>query len=839
MIERRLTIQAFDSPVWLWLCVALALLAIASMYLLLRSERRLVPRTIGRLLLALRLTVIAVLCVVLLEPVLSWSYDLQRQTRTLIAVDVSRSMETVDEHAGPAEKLRWARALGIIGNESTDERLDRWQAALEAGEEPSWIDANDSQAEQPQEQLAEIRRNNLEAALGEVSRLSRKEIAARLLMTTAQPLLSTVGQLGGIELAIFAGSVAPFEATALAETIANPPSELNAERSDLAAPLSLRSSDTSELTGIVLLSDGRDHTQSAALQQAAQLGSAGTRVFPVVLGSKRRPRDLSISSLDYPSDMLQGDSGTLTATLSTSGFEGEAIEILLEGGADEELHQVVTPEGPRTRVQFELDAAEKGRVDYTLRAVIQPDELREDNNSESFRVNVLDDTIAVLLIEGEARWEFRFIDNALTRDERIDVSRVVFKQPYLGVLDQTFFPRSLPAGVESDESDEFDLAAYDVVVVGDTSPDDLPADFWSRAEEYVAKEGGTLIMVAGRRHLPSAFDDPTFARLLPLTGVRPIEIPPADPETPSADDVFELRLTGAGAAEPMLKFASDETDNRDVWSSLPGHYWGLTGEPKPGAAILVTTFARRDDAAASRSPAILRQPYGLGYVFWLGIDTTWRWRRRIGDEYHHRFWGQICRWAVENKAIVGTGFVKFGPEQSQYQVGESIVVRARWSQDFVRRYPEASASVKLFEAEADSTASPVQMTMKAVAGRPHVHEARFDALPPGDYRVELEIEPSLPDTEPVAAFVRVEEPRSPELNDVSANLELLEQIAASSGGALLYPEQLSELPVLLQGDAQRKVQSRELPLWSHWSVLAILGLLLTCEWVIRKLHGLP
>ena len=33
----------------------------------------------------------------------------------LVAVDLSESMNTTDQHAAPAEKLRWARALGMIG----------------------------------------------------------------------------------------------------------------------------------------------------------------------------------------------------------------------------------------------------------------------------------------------------------------------------------------------------------------------------------------------------------------------------------------------------------------------------------------------------------------------------------------------------------------------------------------------------------------------------------------------------------------------------------------------------------------------------------------------------
>ena len=44
-------------------------------------------------------------------------------------------------------------------------------------------------------------------------------------------------------------------------------------------------------------------------------------------------------------------------------------------------------------------------------------------------------------------------------------------------------------------------------------------------------------------------------------------------------------------------------------------------------------------------------------ALWVGTDGTWRWRHRIGDTYHHRFWGQIARWAADNKAAAGNDLI--------------------------------------------------------------------------------------------------------------------------------------------------------------------------------------
>lgn len=846
MIRPQFILQAFDSPAWLWLCVATALLAALLMVLLLRPERRLVPTAIGRLLLTLRLLTVAVLGLVLLEPVVTWSYGVEQTNRIVVALDVSDSMATHDDYARPAEKLRWARALGLIGNRATDARLDRWQAAFEAGNEPNWVEDGESGNAQQRAELAEVRRNNLEAVIAEVDALSRKEIAVRLLTQSADPLLASLGEIGEVDVQLFAGRSAPTESAAIVEDVENPSSQLFPDASNLAAPLSSPwSSDSAPPAGIVLLSDGRDHSGANPLEAAGRLASGGTRIFPVVLGSHRKPRDLAVAALDYPPELLQGDRGMLTATVNTSGFEGEEIEIVLEPGNSEPQSRRVTPTGPSTRVQFELAAdTDQQRIQYTLRAAQQPDELRLDNNTQSFHVNVLDDTVDVLLIEGEARWEFRFIDNALSRDERITVSHVVFQQPYLGVLDKPFFPSTIAGFGDSSDAEWSPFANYDLVMIGDVPPSDLPLDFWNRMEDYVAKTGGTVIFIAGRRYLPAAFAEKSFERLLPLTDLRPMALPLPLPASTPGDNSFGLTLTIEGAGSPMLQFASSESANREVWSSLPGHYWGVTGKPKPGATVLaaaVSDGTETDTAEEDAAPIILRQPYGLGYVFWMGIDSTWRWRRRVGDEYHHRFWGQLCRWAVENKAVAGTEFVKFGPEQSLYQQGETVVVRARWTRSFLSRYPDfkASAHLALTQGEESASTSKTTRVLQPAAGRPSVYEARFDSLPPGEYRVQLEVEPAIETAEPIVALLRVGEVRSAELSDVSSNPELLERIANVSGGRLLHPDELDDLPPLLAGPSRREERQQELPLWTHWSMLTLFCVLLATEWTIRKLNGLP
>ena len=74
---------------------------------------------------------------------------------------------------------------------------------------------------------------------------------------------------------------------------------------------------------------------------------------------------------------------------------------------------------------------------------------------------------------------------------------------------------------------------------------------------------------------------------------------------------------------------------------------------------------------------IALQKYGAGNVLLLSFDRTWRLRYRVGDPHHHRFWGQVLRWATTDKLSGGTTHARLGTDRLRYQAGERVAVRAQ------------------------------------------------------------------------------------------------------------------------------------------------------------------
>ncbi len=843
MLKRRLLFHTFETTGWFFFAVAAVVLALLLIVMLMRYERRLVPQRIGNALLALRIAVLLSLFLTLLQPVIAWTLDREHSGRILVALDLSESMQTADSHAGKGEKLRWARAMGMVGNADINERLDRWIQNFDEGREPQWVDDDETSDPQRREKIVQARQENIEGIFAEIDRLSRQEIGRRLLTETASPLLQQLQEIANVELRVFAGRSESAEAETLQTLVDRPPASLLAGISDLAAALSSGTSEnaSSPLIGVVLLSDGRDNGGQDAVAEAVRLGKLSAPVFPIVLGSRLQPKDLAIASLDFPKTAFKDDNLLLTATLNTAGFEGEEIEVRLEREGAEPSVKTITPLGRTTLVEFELDASEVGRHEYTVRAEVRPGETRGDNNSKSFAMMVTDDTVHALLLEGEARWEFRFIDNALLRDQRVQIEKVVFRQPYIGVLPETFFPRNLELSPNADDLEASPFAEADLVIVGDVAPDDISQTGWKLLQKFVAESGGTLVLIAGKQYFPLSYKSEIIDELLPMTNLRTVRITGPGAMGSPTERGFHLKLTPEGASETMLQFDTDVQRNREIWAGLPGHLWGLLGKAKPAADVFAYALqpGRQDNLSTQQQGAVIvRQIYGAGQVLWLGIDSTWLWRHRVGDKYHHRFWGQLARWSAENKVAAGNEFVKFGPDQTDIEAGDEALLRARWSQAFLKRNQDLKARVLIFRADQPAVLF-TELPLEPVETRPLMHEARVVALLPGEYRLKLVVDNADLGPDDVEALLFVNDRTTPELSDLSSNRALLSQLADVSGGRLVNPDQIGEIPSQLQNPDVSTTIRREIGIWDHWLVMLLFFALMTAEWVIRKLNGLP
>jgi hypothetical protein len=820
--------------------VALAvsfLVPLALIVMLYRWELRLVSRRAGMALLTFRLLGLAVIwSLAALQPTVAHVHVEETPSRVLVAVDLSGSMATADPQRSWTEKLQLAQALRLHEAHGIDAaQLAASLAALEQGQAPD-VD------------VAGLARS--------IDAMKRREIAQRLLTSAPANLVERFGHRHHVE-------VVGFHQTLI--DAAEPGALFDVETgsaTNLALPLqrSLEqgSDSAGKLLGVILLTDGQHNEAAAPLAVAKTLKDRDVPIYPIALGSKTPPADLAVLDVKAPAQVFKDAEATVTARLRVHGLPVQALTVTLDGPKGFAKQEKTIQHDGKDRVHtvefpIKLGVVGTQRLHIDVRPTSKtPAETTTDNNRLATVIRVASEKSRILIVEDEARWEYHYLSTALVRDPDLKVDRVLFSQPRLGTMPEDKLEalgharRELPA-VKSDKEDA--LWEFDAIVLGDVPGEHLPAEQARRLEKYVAERGGTLIMVAGKRYMPLQYQsaEHPLAKLLPIKKPTPL-VP---------NEGFAVLPTELGEKTPFLQLESTVEASRQRWGELPVHYWGVTGKLKPGAVALARAQTRGiraaeaaawDDKDGETDGIIVHQHYGFGKVVFLGLESTWRWRYRVGDHYHHRFWGQLMRWAVSDPFLPdGNRYVRFGSKAPAYRHDQEVELLARLGEETA--LPEAAALkvIRQREGKPDEIAALVQLAPQSQ--RPRMLEGNVKQLPAGNYRLELDIPElkdklaDLKDQSAEAHGFTVTPPENGEQVDLATNWELLQSLAQTSGGQLFTAADADRLPELLASQVQRKETRTEERPWQDlplagW-ILSVLILFLTLEWSLRKLAGLP
>jgi hypothetical protein len=811
------------------------------------AELRQVSPRAARVLLGLRVMAFAAVFVVLAgAPVVVRTVRESVPGRVLVAVDLSDSMRVTDPDRPIAEKLRLARALRLHDGVTADERIDEWLREAEQAGSPRYAPSGG------------VQRGLFEEVVARANGLTRVQAAERVLAPDGAGLLDRLKATHAAEVVGFAQGIAPLPSEPDQLPAALAARSPTAAFTDLKAPL-VRAADRlgSSLIGVVLLTDGRHNWGEPPLAAARTLGERGVPIFAVNVAPRDPPSDIavvavrpvvavaprgSVVPVEVQLRVTRRPPGPVELELKFPDGRPSLTRTVRHDGTDQ-VHEVTFhPRLDRAGLQSFAVEARSDRPDHA-----------PENDRRSARVNVTDSRPRVLLIDGEARWEFRYLLTALTqsREPPLEVRAVVFGQPRLGKGDDD--EPGLPALKLPDEADA--LAGFDCVILGDATAEQLPTRDRERLEKYVSDAGGTLVISAGKRFLPLGLAGATpetdpLRKLLPIRNLTAF----APPEG------FRPEFTEAGDRAWLLRLADSPEESRSIWRALPPHGWAAVGEPKDGAEVLARvpnqSPRRLGSPTVPDRPAALiaRQNYGFGRVLYLGLDSTWRWRFLVGHDHHHRFWKQVVQWAAADRLLPTTnpaGTIRFGTREPVYPPGRDAEFLLRTTEAVPRLGPDATKAVRLVRlpaAEGEPESLVGTFPLAGPEDRPRELTARFSNLPPGRYAAEPGIPewadhlrgPPGPDGRPgpLRSAFEVSPPEAEELADLTANLPLLEEMASASGGRVFEAAEVGELASLLAARSPVREYEVPTPLRRSWWTLALVTLLLTAEWVVRKVSGL-
>jgi len=645
------------------------------------------------------------------------------------------------------------------------------------------------------------------------------------------------------------------------------------QRTDLARAIEKVAAEMSgkQLAGVILLGDGRHNTPSRVEPLADQLGLQGVPICSVVMAPAQPPRDAAVISVRAPQTVTEKDKFLVNVELKLDGLAGQNVRVALYDAKRQVGTQTVrVPKdlhSTRPRVQFSDEPKGSGLHSYCVRIDKQDGEVFSANNEYPLTISVTKERIRLLVLEDRPRWEFRYIKNIFADRDRNVKLQYVIRHPDqiegqtarlkasasasrpLGQIEATLLPASPQEWMK-----------FDVIVLGDMPVEAFSEEQLQTLRKFVVERGGTLIVIAGPNHMPHAFSDTPIEEVLPVTfeaSNKPID--------GAVTAGFRTALTTAGRDSTVLFQDVDPDRNLAVWNAVPAIYWRHpTTVAKEAARVLAFAmppsppeFLRPaspetagDDEALRRMeeqrrqfershPLITVHQAAAGRVMMLSFDRTWRLRYRVGDTYHHRFWGQIMRWATADKLRAGTDFVKLGTDRTRYGPGKQVRVRAKIVQPDLSPVVSQNVYVKI-----SMDGKPrLRKKLEYLPHSPGMYEARIDKLDSGTYRLDLEA----PEAQPILAADKVKKVTtefsvdpvgSAEEVELSADRGLLGQLASRSHGVVLEPHQADEVLQALGPRSLLRRQRQELRLWDSWPLLVLIVLVATVEWVLRKRVGL-
>ena len=622
------------------------------------------------------------------------------------------------------------------------------------------------------------------------------------------------------------------------------------------------------LAAVIAFTDGVVTSGDDLTRAGREAARSNVPLFLVGLGDSHDPPDLVLSDLKADDVVLKGDQLVFEARLTAKGPNppSEVPVILYERVGEVRTERArtsvaVDPNGKPVPVKLVHVPQEVGEKTFVIEVPPQPGEAETLNNRMERAVLVTDSKkLRVLMIDGQPRYEYRFVKSLLEREtEAIKGNRAV-------ELDVLLLDAS-PGHWQSDKSGErlrgatptkSQLAEYDVVIFGDVDPAQVPKanQFFNDLADFVKTKGGGLIVLSGEHATPHKLFDTPLAELLPVTQTEAAAKTGGPPPTPAdrpITDTYLPRPTPLGRTHPLFRFVPDEAENVKVWDALRPFYWFSTGyRRKPSAEVLAVHPTRPSEGSdgGATHPLVLQHFVGGGRVVFFAFDETWRWRWRSGEERFNSFWTQAVRTTARSKV---TRVELKTDKQTAYRRNEPIRLTVRFPDD--QKPPDAGTAVKvqllrkpiflpgrpalIGDAETRSITLAAVRDPKAPDQPTRVYETLLPRTPEGEYTFTLTDGGPTGTTNRPRAEARVVPPPG-ELDRLEMDRAELTRAAAESRGKFYTladaDKLIDELP-----EAERVPLNDPTPLvqvWSHALAYLLLALLLGCEWWVRRRRGL-
>jgi uncharacterized membrane protein len=570
---------------------------------------------------------------------------------------------------------------------------------------------------------------------------------------------------------------------------------------------------------VILASDGADNAGGVDLETISEIRRQRIPIHTIGFGKEQATRDVEISDVQVPARALPDSRLSAIVSFHQNGYAGQKAKLTVKEGAKVLAQQMVTlkKDGQEQSETLLFNAGTAGVK--SVETSIEPlaGEESTKNNLVTRLVNVDARKPRILYLEGEPRWEFKFLRRAVEDDRTIDLVTIlrttqnkIYRQ---GIANPDELKDGFPTKVE-------ELFAFDGIIIGSVDAPYLTPGQQTLLKDFVDRRGGGLLFLGGKDALSDGgWKQSADVELLPTI-------------LPDRKDTFvrvgaTVELTAPGRDSLITRLEEDPAKNVERWQKLPYVMnFQDVGQPKPGAVVLVDA----KPTTGGRVPLLITQNFGRGRTAIFATGGSWRWQmlQPLADKSHEMFYQQLLRWLVSDTPRKVTTSTPKQLISDDSHVSLRAEVRDR-------TYLQASdAKTEAHILGPDGIAEAVEMRPDPIESG--VYTADWTTPKPGSYLVEVVASRGTEELGRDTMTFRREDGVAESFR-IQQNRELLEKLSSETGGRYYKPQDAQKLGKDISYSEAGITVRETRDLWDMPIIfLALLGLR-AAEWLLRRKWG--
>ena len=578
---------------------------------------------------------------------------------------------------------------------------------------------------------------------------------------------------------------------------------------------------TVPLSGIVLVTDGVDNASEEWTEAVSRIQARGIPIYTVGVGEEAIDRDAELTQVSTPRESLNDATAVAEVSFRSEGLAGRRATLhVRENGVLLKSEEVTLPrDGEIGKATIDLPVRNEGSRVFEFSLEAQDDRIAENNVLQSL-IEVSNEQPKILYIEGEPRWEYRFIRRALEDDPNVQLVTLLRTSPNKfyrqGIEDEETLAEGFPTTRE-------ELFEYKGLILGSIEATFFTQDQLQMIVDFVSQRGGGFMMLGGRNSFSAGRYQNT-----PVADILPVRL--SDAESDFVVDNLWVELSDYGRSHQLMKLNPGGDENVVEWDELPAlTEFNRVDEAKVGAIVLAN--AQTESTGRDRPVLLAYQRYGRGRAMAFTSSSSWRWQMEMDHEdmTHELFWRQMLRWLVSSSPDP----VEANAEKDSYVPGESIRLFADISDASFERMNNADVVGRVIDPDGNSQLLRFEWT----GLQDGTYQAMMSGSVSGIYTLEVDADYGGTGIGNSESTFQVRD-RPIEFYNAALDSRFLESVAEQSGGRYYRLSELGNLPedaIYVEGESSI-IEGREL--WDVPLLFMLLTLALGAEWFWRKQKGL-